>query len=63
VGLVCFSVASRDGARLTRSIQLPGDRTDIRDRATTVTMHLLRRLLRDSTNRSRLGAAARSANA
>jgi nicotinamide-nucleotide amidase len=62
VGLVCFSVASSDRARITRSIQLPGDRADIRDRATTVTMHLLRQLLLDSANPSSLGAAARSAN-
>ena len=46
VGYVCFSVAGPDGARLTRSATLPGGRTDIRDRSTTVAMHLLRRLLR-----------------
>lgn len=34
------------GARITRSVQLPGGRADVRDRATTVAMHLLRRLLR-----------------
>jgi nicotinamide-nucleotide amidase len=45
VGLVCFSVCSSDGARITRSARLPGDRADIRDRSTTVSMHLLRRLL------------------
>ncbi len=45
VGLVCFSVSSSDGARITRSARLPGDRADIRDRSTTVSMHLLRRLL------------------
>jgi nicotinamide-nucleotide amidase len=45
VGMVCFSVSGRDGARLTRRTQLPGSRSDIRDRATTVAMHLLRRLL------------------
>jgi nicotinamide-nucleotide amidase len=45
VGLVCFSVSSREGARITRSIRLPGGRADIRDRSTTVAMHLLRRLL------------------
>jgi nicotinamide-nucleotide amidase len=45
VGLVCFSVTSVDGRRITRSAQLPGGRVDIRDRATTVSMHLLRRLL------------------
>ncbi len=45
VGLVCFSVSARDGARITRSARLPGDRSDVRDRSTTVAMHLLRRLL------------------
>jgi nicotinamide-nucleotide amidase len=46
VGLVCFQVAARDGGSIARSVQLPGSRADVRDRATTVTMHLLRRLLR-----------------
>jgi nicotinamide-nucleotide amidase len=46
VGYVCFSVAGADGARLTRSATLPGGRADVRDRSTTVAMHLLRRLLR-----------------
>ncbi|MBV9606759.1 MAG: competence/damage-inducible protein A [Solirubrobacterales bacterium] len=45
VGTVCFSVSSRDGARLTRRVLLPGSRSDIRDRSTTVAMHLLRRVL------------------
>jgi len=45
VGTVCFSVCSDDGARLTRRARLPGSRSDIRERSTTVTMHLLRRLL------------------
>ncbi len=45
VGLVWFSVAGPDGARLTRSITVPGSRTDVRDRSTTVAMHLVRRLL------------------
>jgi nicotinamide-nucleotide amidase len=48
VGLVWFCVAGPDGARLTRSINLPGDRADIRDRSTTVAMHLVRRLLVDA---------------
>jgi competence/damage-inducible protein CinA-like protein len=46
VGLVCFSVAGPDGARLTRSERLPGNRADVRERSTTVAMHLVRRLLR-----------------
>jgi nicotinamide-nucleotide amidase len=45
VGTVCFSVSSVSGERITRTTQLPGNRADIRDRSTTVAMHLLRRLL------------------
>jgi nicotinamide-nucleotide amidase len=45
VGTVWFSVAHEDGRRLTRRVLLPGGRADIRDRATTVAMHLLRRVL------------------
>ncbi|HTX29956.1 MAG TPA: competence/damage-inducible protein A [Solirubrobacteraceae bacterium] len=45
VGTVCFSIASAVGGRLTRTSRLPGNRADIRDRSTTVAMHLLRRLL------------------
>jgi nicotinamide-nucleotide amidase len=46
VGYVCWSAALEDGPRLTRDTRLPGDRAEIRDRSTTVGMHLLRRLLR-----------------
>jgi nicotinamide-nucleotide amidase len=48
VGTVCLSVAERDpgGARLTRRTRLPGGRFDVRERSTTVALHLLRRLLR-----------------
>jgi nicotinamide-nucleotide amidase len=45
VGTVCFSVAARDGARLTRRLELPGGRFDVRDRSTTVALHLIRRVL------------------
>lgn len=45
VGLVCFCVAASSGQKITRHAQLPGNRADVRDRATTVAMHLLRRLL------------------
>ena len=45
VGTVCWSVQLADGRSITRTIRLPGDRTDIRDRSTTVAMHLLRRIL------------------
>jgi nicotinamide-nucleotide amidase len=51
VGTVCFSVALGQGARLTRTTRLPGDRADIRERSTTVAMHLLRRALRDPADR------------
>jgi nicotinamide-nucleotide amidase len=45
VGTVCFSISARDGARLTRRLRLPGSRSDVRDRSTTVAMHLLRQVL------------------
>ncbi len=45
VGYVCWCAALADGQRLTRDTRLPGDRAEIRDRSTTVGMHLLRRLL------------------
>jgi nicotinamide-nucleotide amidase len=45
IGLVWLSVSHRDGRRLARSVTLPGGRADIRDRATTVALHLVRRLL------------------
>jgi nicotinamide-nucleotide amidase len=46
VGTVCWSVRLADGRAITRTVRLPGDRADIRDRSTTVAMQLLRRLLR-----------------
>ncbi len=48
VGLVWLSVAAGVGGtdtHLTRSVNLPGGRSDVRDRATTVAMHLIRRAL------------------
>jgi nicotinamide-nucleotide amidase len=45
VGLVCFSVRERGGERITRSVNLPGGRADVRDRATVVAMHMVRGLL------------------
>jgi nicotinamide-nucleotide amidase len=59
VGLVCFSVAGPDGARLTRSMQLPGGRADVRDRSTTVAMHLVRRLLMGEASSDPASARAR----
>jgi nicotinamide-nucleotide amidase len=45
VGTVCFSVMLADGPTLTRTLLLPGNRSDVRERSTTVAMHLLRRAL------------------
>jgi nicotinamide-nucleotide amidase len=45
VGTVVWSVMLGSGETLTRRAVLPGDRADIRDRATTVGLHLLRRAL------------------
>jgi nicotinamide-nucleotide amidase len=46
VGYVCWCVKTSDGRMFLRDNRLPGGRTDVRDRSTTVAMHLLRRLLR-----------------
>ncbi|HMJ37519.1 MAG TPA: competence/damage-inducible protein A [Baekduia sp.] len=53
VGTVCFSVAARGGGRLTRRVVLPGGRFDVRDRSTTVAMHLVRRLLQGESDGDR----------
>lgn len=45
VGTVCFSVSRADGRRLDRRLVLPGSRADVRDRSTTVAMHMIRTLL------------------
>jgi nicotinamide-nucleotide amidase len=45
VGLVWLSVVAAGEVPLTRSVNLPGGRTDVRDRATTVAMHMIRRTL------------------
>ena len=46
VGYVCLCVKTSDARVLARDPRLPGDRAEIRDRSTTVAMHMLRRLLR-----------------
>jgi nicotinamide-nucleotide amidase len=46
VGYVCICVKTSDGRVLARDPRLPGDRAEIRDRSTTVALHLVRRLLR-----------------
>lgn len=45
VGTVCFTVALADGHTATRTVRLPGNRSDVRERSTTVAMHMLRRAL------------------
>jgi nicotinamide-nucleotide amidase len=45
VGLVWFGVAHRDGRRVVRSERIPGSRADVRDRSTTVALHLVREVL------------------
>ena len=45
VGTVCFCVKLADGATDVRTMRLPGNRSDVRERSTTVAMHLLRRAL------------------
>jgi nicotinamide-nucleotide amidase len=45
VGTVCFSIRLADGQMHTRTLMLPGNRSDIRERSTTVAMHMLRRVL------------------
>jgi nicotinamide-nucleotide amidase len=46
VGTVCLCLSEREGERLERTVQLPGGRAMVRERTTTVAMHLLLRLLR-----------------
>jgi len=50
VGTVCFTVAV-DGGSSTRTLLLPGGRNDIRERSTTVAMHLLRQALSGAAQR------------
>ena len=45
VGTVWFCVMLRGGATSTRCVRIPGERSDVRERSTTVALHLLRRAL------------------
>jgi nicotinamide-nucleotide amidase len=45
VGTVYWCVKQAGGEAIVRGIRLPGDRAEVRDRTTTVALHLLRRLL------------------
>jgi nicotinamide-nucleotide amidase len=46
VGYVCVCVKLAGGPAIARDPVIPGDRADIKDRACTLSMHLVRRLLR-----------------
>jgi nicotinamide-nucleotide amidase len=48
IGTVCFTVKLADGPTITRTMRLPGNRSDVRERSTTVAMHLLRGVLTDT---------------
>jgi nicotinamide-nucleotide amidase len=48
VGTVCFCVKLADGTIDLRTMRLPGNRSDVRERSTSVAMHLLRRALTQS---------------
>lgn len=45
VGTLFIAVAREGAETVSRHLELPGSRSDVRDRATTVAMHLLRRSL------------------
>jgi nicotinamide-nucleotide amidase len=59
VGTVCFSVKLGGGQEIARTVRLPGGRADVRDRSTTVALHLTRRLLRGETSAQLPGARDR----
>lgn len=46
VGRVHVSVTERGGGRVARKLDLPGGRADVRERTTTLALHMVRRLLR-----------------
>ena len=45
VGYVCICVKDSAGRTLARDINLPGGRSDIRDRSVSIALHMIRRLL------------------
>ncbi|MBT0565750.1 competence/damage-inducible protein A [Williamsia sp. CHRR-6] len=45
VGTVCFGIALAGRPVVTHTLRLPGDRADVRERATSIALHLLRREL------------------
>jgi nicotinamide-nucleotide amidase len=57
LGLVCLSVAGPGDAVLTRSVTLPGSRGEVRDRAVTVALHMIRRALSEARSSEGRGKA------
>jgi nicotinamide-nucleotide amidase len=51
VGTVCITVTLAGEEPMTRTLRLPGNRADIRERSTTVAMHLLLGVLGDCATR------------
>jgi nicotinamide-nucleotide amidase len=45
VGTVCWCVRGADGREMARNVRVPGGRVEVRDRSTTVAMHMLREFL------------------
>lgn len=45
VGTVCFTVKLAGGEPITNTVRLPGNRSDVRERSTTIAMHMLRRAI------------------
>jgi nicotinamide-nucleotide amidase len=57
VGLVWVAVSSREGAQIVRQTRMPGGRADVRERTTTLALHLLRRLLLGESDHDGVGQA------
>jgi nicotinamide-nucleotide amidase len=57
VGTVCFALTVAGCPPLTRTVRLPGGRADVRERSTTVAMHLLRRALSEAAGKPEVDRA------
>lgn len=58
VGLVWLSVAGPGERALTRSVRLPGGRAEVRERAVTVAMHMIRRALQQARQETAAASCA-----
>jgi nicotinamide-nucleotide amidase len=52
VGFVCLCVTTADGVVRPRELNLPGGRTDVRERSTDAGMHLLLRVAAPADHRA-----------